>query len=301
SGRNEADWMRSGDAHDYAGGGHGGHYLDAYGRRHKMVTEFGCEAPPTQTTLDQMPLLNKRLAHLRKNIANLHRYQAELVKYQIEWYRRTRFEPCGGYIHFMWADLYPQVGCGALDAYRRPRPSLAALKTASPPVHVMMEYNRREPVALWVANDLLRPLMRALVEWEVRDEKGGVVTHGSAQVDIPAQRSHRVHLLDWKLSPEKNYRVALRLSHRNEIIDENVYDDPFHPAPRPPNFPWGFDPVLGMRCFGGPHAQSAIKVLNTWYGRLARLLFPVYTWGEQMLSEHGENPKPNPILRKIFG
>lgn len=301
SGRNETDWMRSGDAHDYAGGGHGGHYLDAYGRKHKLVTEFGCEAPPTQATLDETPLLHERLAHLRKNLADLHRYQAELVKYQIEWYRCTRLDPCGGYIHFMWADLYPQVGCGALDVFRRPRPSLEALRAASPPVHVMMEYNRSGPVAVWVANDLLRPLMRALVEWEVVDEKDNLVTRGSAQADIPAQRAHRIHLLDWKLSPEHRYRVTLRLSHRGELLDENVYDDPFHPAPRPPYFPWGFDPVLGMRCFGGPHAASSLKVLNTWYGRLARLLFPVYTWGEQMLAAHGDTPKPNPILKKLFG
>jgi hypothetical protein len=25
-------------------------------------------------------------------------------------------------------------------------------------------------------------------------------------------------------------------------------------------------------------------VLNTWYGRIARALFPVYEWGEQLLA-----------------
>ncbi len=301
SGRNEADWMRGGDAHDYVGGGHGGHYLDVYGRKHRLVTEFGCEAPPTEATLNETPLLNKRLAHIRKNIVDLHRYQAELIKYQIEWYRRTRFEPCGGYIHFMWADLYPQVGCGVLDVYRRPRPGLAALKAASQPVHVMMEYNRTGPVALWVANDLLRPLINALIEWQVTDEQGQQVTRGSAQIDIPAQRTHRVHLLDWRLASEHRYHITLRLTHRGQLLDENHYEDPFHPAPRPPDFPWGFDPLLGMRCFGGPHAHSALKVLNTPLGRLARLLFPVYEWAERMLAQHGENPQPNPILKKLFG
>jgi hypothetical protein len=39
-----------------------------------------------------------------------------------------------------------------------------------------------------------------------------------------------------------------------------------------------------MRCYGGPHAQSSLRVFNTWYGRLARWLFPVYEWAEEMLS-----------------
>ena len=300
SGRNEADWMHSGDAHAYIGGGHGGHYLDVYGRRYRLVTEFGCESPPDRKTLAETPLLHERLAHLETRVAELQRYQAELLKYQIEWYRCTRLAPCGGYIQFMFVDLYPQVGCGVLDVKRRPRQGFQALKTASQPVHVLMEYNRDGPVAVWVANDRLRPLIRALVEWEVKEQSGRVVTRGSAQIDIPAQRAHRVHLLDWKLSPQQRYTILLRLTHRGQVIDENVYDDPFHFAPRPPDFPWGFDPLLGMRCFGGPHSVSSLKVLNTWYGRLARLLFPIYEWGESMLQEHKSNPRLDAWLRKLL-
>ncbi|MBN1580272.1 MAG: hypothetical protein JXA89_06185 [Anaerolineae bacterium] len=301
SGRSEADWMRSGDSHAYIGGGHGGHYAGVYGRRYKMVTEFGCEAPPNEDTLDETPLLSERLAHLRDRIHDLEAYQAALVKYQIEWYRRSRFDPCGGYIHFMFVDLYPQVGCGALDAKRRPRLSFAALKAASPPVHVMMEYTAAGPIAIWVANDLSRPLLRSLIEWEVTDETRTIVTRGSAQNDIPAQRTHRVAQLSWRLDLDRQYKVVLRLRHKGQILDENTYDDPFHFLPRPEHFPWHFDPVLGMRCFGGPHAVSSLNVLNRWTGRLARLIFPVYDWGEQMLLENKSNPRMDALLRRVFG
>ncbi len=301
SGRNEADWLRSGDTHSYIGGGHGGHYADVYGQRARMLTEFGCEAPPTLETLNETPLLRERLAHLVPMIENLHRYQAELVKYQTEWYRRTSFDPCGGYIYFMLVDLYPQVGCGVLDVKRRPRPAFEALKTASQPVHVMLEYNRAGAQAIWVINDTHRPLLQSLIEWQVSDKKGNLVTRGSAQSAIPAQRAFRIHTLDWKLDPARKYQVVLRLTHQGRLLDQNVYDDPFHMSPRPPHFPWGFDPVLGMRCFGGPRSVSSLKVLNTWYGRLARWLFPVYRWAEEMLLEHRVNLRLDALLRRLLG
>jgi beta-mannosidase len=246
-------------------------------------------------------MLAERLSHVRERIADIHRYQAALIKYQIEWYRRTRYEPCGGYIQFMFADLYPQVGCGVLDVARRARPAFEALKTASQPVHVMMEYTASGPVALWVVNDLSRPLLRCLVEWELRNEQGDVVTRGSAREEIPAQRAHRAALLAWRIDPEVRYTVSIRLLQNDQVLDENTYEDPFHMPPRPQGYPWHIDPVLGMRCYGGPHAKSSLRVLNTWYGTLARILFPVYDWAEAMLAEPRMSSKLGNFLRRIYG
>ena len=63
--------------------------------------------------------------------AEIQVYQARLIKFQIEWYRITRFNPCGGYIQFMLKDLYPQVGYGVIDAARRPKAAFDAVKAAS--------------------------------------------------------------------------------------------------------------------------------------------------------------------------
>jgi hypothetical protein len=301
SGKQEEDWMRGGDTHAYIGGGHGGHYLDVYEKQSRMVTEFGCEAPPTKETFDQTPLLCERLAHIGGQIADIQAYQAALIKYQIEWYRLTRFRPCGGYIQFMLVDLYPQVGCGVLDVKRRPRLALEALKAASQPIHVMLEYTLAGPKALWVVNDLPRPLLGCLVEWRVLDDKARDVTRGAAQEDIPAQRVHRVALLDWERDPARSYQVYLRLSQRDQVLDENRYDDLFGIAPRPAGYPWRFDHVLGMRCYGGPHARSSLRVLNTWYGRLATLFFPVYDWAEHVLAGGKPSPRLLALLRRLFG
>lgn len=296
SGKQEANWRQSGDTHAYIGGGHGGHYAAVYGVQSRLVTEFGCEAPPTLETLDEYPLLARRLAHVRPRIDDIHAYQASLLKYEIEWYRRTRFEPCSGYIQFMFVDLYPQVGCGVLDSARRPRPALAALRAASQPVHVMLEYaldpageapappEGGYPVGVWVINDCRRPLFDCLVEWEVCDREGRVLTRGTAQQDVPAQRAHRVASLRWATVPESRPSVRLRLIHQGQVLDENLYPDFLAVLPRPAGYPWRLDPLLGMRCYGGPFAVSSLRLFNTWYGRLAQVLFPVYDWAEAMLA-----------------
>jgi beta-mannosidase len=293
--------LHSGDTHAYIGGGHGGHYADVYGNRCRLVTEFGCEAPLNQETFDETPLLAKRLAHIRDRIPAIQAYQAALLKYQIEWYRMTRAAPCGGYIQFMLVDLYPQVGCGVLDFRRRPKSAFQALKSASQPVHVMMEYTPDRPVALWAVNDLTRPLLDCLVEWEVTDEGGKIFTRGSAQTDLPAMRAYRATLLTWKVDPNRSYHVSLRLSRKGQVLDENRYQDPFRFLPRPRGYPWLVDPVLGVKCYGGRRARSSLRVLNTWYGRLAALFFPVYAWAERKLKENAANSRLDAMLRWLFG
>ena len=155
-------------------------------------------------------------------------------------------------------------------------------------------------MALWVVNDTRRPLIGCLVEWSLKDDRGEVVTRGSAQVDAPAQRAYRVMLLRWQVREDRVYSVVLRLLHKGQVIDENRYDDPFHPLPRPRNYPWSYDPKLGMRCYGGPHAQSSLRVLNTWYGRLARAILPVHDWAERWLAE-GLDPRLAAWLKRLFG
>jgi hypothetical protein len=107
-------------------------------------------------------------------------------------------------------------------------------------------------------------------------------------------------LLHWKLKPDRSYKVLLRLLQKGQLLDENLYDDPFHPLARPKGYPWRFDPVLGMRCYGGRYAQSPFRALNTWYGKIASWLLPVYKWVEETLV-HESNPRLDALLRKLFG
>jgi hypothetical protein len=91
-------------------------------------------------------------------------------------------------------------------------------------------------------------LLKCLAECQVRGSDGTVVTRGSAQEDIPAQRAHRVSLLRWGVDPTQAYTVDLLLSQQGNAVAENHYHDPFHLRPRPSHYPWSFDPLLGMRC-----------------------------------------------------
>jgi hypothetical protein len=145
-------------------------------------------------------------------------------------------------------------------------------------------------------------LVECLVEWEFTQDGAGVVSRGSAQVDLPAMRAIRVTLLHWRpdVALEQCYHLVLRLRHRGALIDENHYGNPCYALPRPAHYPWDFDRRLGMRCYGGPHAQSSLKVLNTWYGRLARWVLPIYEWAEGMLGGK-QNPALNAWLRRFFG
>ncbi|MFN2156072.1 MAG: hypothetical protein ACK2UX_12620, partial [Anaerolineae bacterium] len=144
------------------------------------------------------------------------------------------------------------------------------------------------------------PLLKCLAEWELHDAHGTVLTRGSAQEDVPAQRAHRVSLLRWAIDPGERYVVYLRLSQGDKVLSENVYEDPFHIQPRPEHYPWDFDPLLGMRCYGGPHAQSSLRVLNTWYGRLARAVLPVYDWAESILKGRETPPFLGQLLKRFY-
>ena len=84
-------------------------------------------------------------------------------------------------------------------------------------------------------------------------------------------------------------------------VDENRYNDPFHILPRPRSFPWHFDTVLGMRCYGGPHAKSSLRVLNTWYGTLARWLFPIYDWAQDILAGKEMPSRLGATLKRLYG
>ena len=145
-----------------------------------------------------------------------------------------------------------------------------------------------------------RPLRICLLSYRSHPHCGGqgvYVKHlGRGLSDL----GHRVTVLEWRLEPEASYRVQLRLLHRGQVLNENSYEDPFRALPRPQGYPWRFDRKLGMRCYGGRHARSSLKVFNTWYGRLAAWILPVYEWAEEMLDQK-PSPKVNAWLKRLFG
>ncbi|MCB9450563.1 MAG: hypothetical protein H6672_03945 [Anaerolineaceae bacterium] len=258
SGQIPDDWQRAGDIHTYYGAIWSSRYTDIYGHTFLLNTEFGFEAPAAVDTLRQYPEVWERLEHLENQIGELWQYQAELVGYQVEYLRRLRASGCGGYIHFWLTDLVPQVGCGVLDSARRPKGGYAALRDASPPLHVALVYNHRRPVALWVFNDTPQAYPAAQLTWAVLDASGQPLAHGTRPVSLIANQSQWLVDVNWQTASRQIEQVSLSLvdTVTGAVLAENRYDHPFRPAHRPRGYPWKFDPFLGTKVFDRPDAPS---------------------------------------------
>ncbi len=255
SGQMEHDWQRAGDVHTYYGALWSQRYTDVYRHKARLNTEFGFETPAHPDTLRIYPDCWERLQHLEGQIANLWAYQAELVRFHIEHYRRLRADGCAGYIHFWLTDLVPQVGCGVLDAERRPKGGYEALKQASAPLNIALEYDARRPHALWVFNDTPNDYPNLRLCWKVQDTGGQVVEQGECCVEVAASASQRVLSVDWRA--EQCDRIALWLQTAEAtVLASNCYVHPFQPLKRPRGYPWKFDHYLGVKVFDRPDAPS---------------------------------------------
>ncbi len=271
SGQMERDWQRSGDMHSYYGALWSARYTDAYRHRFRLNTEFGFEAPAARSTLQACPEVWRRLDHLDDHlIAELGAYQAQLIQFQVEHFRRQRAECSAGYIHFWLTDLVPQVGCGVLDANRKPKPGYEALRQASQPLHVALEHDGRRAYAVWIFNDTPTAYPGAVVRWTVRDADGQISDEGQQPFDVAANGSQRVIAAAW--SPPESISIDLALVDQDGgVLAANYYPHPFQPSRRPKGYPWKFDPTLGTKVFDRPGAPSLADVGASRFLRLIPL------------------------------
>lgn len=270
SGQAEDDWLRAGDVHSYYGAIWSTRYTDIYRHTFRLNTEFGFEAPAALETLRAYPELWQALDHLEGQIEALWDYQAALIQYQVEHLRRLRATTSGGYIHFWLADLVPQIGCGVLDAHRKPKRGYTALRRASQPLHPMLEHNGRRPLALWVLNDTMTAYPDATLRWRIFGHGGEQLLEDSAIIDIAPNCARRVQAAAWAVSSHDCERVELTLlDAAGQLLVTNQYDHPFQPLTRPRGYPWKFDPRFGMKVFDRPGAPSlADQSANAIFQRL---------------------------------
>jgi len=248
----DAEDLASGDAHDYVGSLGGGSYTDMRGRKYKLLTEFGADAPPCEASLRTVPELSAKLAEVLPEIPYLHDYQYRMLKYQIEYVRMQKYDPCSGYFQFMWIDLCPQSFYGVYDYWGQPKIAgqgggLRAFLESSAPVGIFMEHFE-EPAALWAVNDLVKEFKGCRAEWTVTTESGAEVAGGTKELALPADSRVRVADLSFPVKKEERYRVCLALLDSNgKVLAKNRYDDPFHHLSRLPGHPERMDHETGMR------------------------------------------------------
>jgi beta-mannosidase len=246
----------SGDSHTYSGSlsGHETHFLDIYGTREKLCTEFGVDVPPTAARARLVPQIAKRLDRVLNEISTLHTYQYWLTKYYIEHYRMQKYAPCGGYIQFMWIDLCPQSFYGVYDYWGLPKVeglggALHALEESNAPVGIFMEYNDG-PVAIWAVNDRLDDLGECRASWVVTTDQDEEIMRWEVAIVLGPDSSVRVGDLVFTVDPGRSYCVALMLRSANgKALARNIYRDPFHPVPHPDGHPHRLEHELGMRLF----------------------------------------------------
>jgi beta-mannosidase len=248
----DPDDLASGDFHDYAGSLGSGAYTDARGRKYKLLSEFGADAPPCEASLRKVPRLARKLAKLIPQIAYLHDYQYRLLKYQIENVRMQKYDPCSGFFQFMWIDLCPQSFYGVYDYWGCPKVEgqgggLRAFMESCAPIGIFMEHGDK-PAAIWAVNDFNRGFANCRAEWTVTTDAGAETARGSAPVDLPADSRVRVADLSFPVDSAQHYRVCLQVvGPAGNVLAWNRYDDAFHHLARLPGYPERMDHELGMR------------------------------------------------------
>ncbi len=155
------------DQHLYHGW-YTGAWLDNRGLRPPFPTEFGVQALPNRaspvwaTVNTNWPVeaddpswahagyqsifwaspgvgLPAQYASMGEYAAESQRYQAFSIRYVIDQWRRQKFAPTGGYLHFLFTDGWPAITWSVLDYYRLPKAGYQALAEASRPVRLCLD------------------------------------------------------------------------------------------------------------------------------------------------------------------
>ncbi|MDO8588367.1 MAG: glycoside hydrolase family 2 TIM barrel-domain containing protein [Armatimonadota bacterium] len=253
SGLVENDWEKSGDSHYYQGSLSAGDYWMFLEHKDKLNTEYGCTAPAARETLKAHPKVARAAANVFRHIPEIWDYQYRLIKFVTENYRRQKYNPCGGCVHFMLTDMFPQIGLGALDYYRVAKGGYYALAEAFAPVIVSLEH-RETARGIWVVNDLQESFSKCEVSWSVLASDGRLITSGSVRLDVPPDSAIQVAYFlkaEWPLESGQDCTVLLTLVQEGgATLAANRYTNPFKFPKRPNGYPLLFDSEIGMKLYG---------------------------------------------------
>lgn len=176
-------------------------------------------------------------------------YQAFYIRYTIDQWRRKKFEPVGGYVHFLFTDGWPAITWAVLDYYRLPKAGYRALAEASRPAHVCVDLEdgygiegafhlvyapgARFKANLYLVNDDYRLSGRVQVRWWLTPRRAGRV-HAwwrrwrapRLTLELPRadQGACLVQSVDIPLPRSGEYTFHASLTQGGRLLDENCYD-----------------------------------------------------------------------------
>ena len=195
-------------------------------------------------------------ASLSEYIAESQRYQAFYIRYTIDQWRRQKFNPAGGYIHFLFTDGWPAITWSVLDYDRLPKAGYQALAEASRPVRLCLDLDPRGGLSpthgfhltwpaegqlnlgLHLVNDDYRLSGPVNIRWwlEVRPERGsgwrGVVNRlrrlpaGRLAAELPRadQGAQLLRSIQWPAPRIGAYRFRAQVRQRGRLLDENGFE-----------------------------------------------------------------------------
>ena len=193
---------------------------------------------------------------LSEYIAESQRYQAFFVRYTIDQWRRQKFNPTGGYIHFLFTDGWPAITWSVLDYYRLPKAGYQALAEASRPVRLCLDLDPRGGLTLthgfhltWpedgqlnlglhLVNDDYRLSGPLTVRWwlEARREPGsswrGLLNrlrplpagHLSTELPPAGEGARLLQSIQWPAPRAGAYRFRAQARQRGRLLDENGFE-----------------------------------------------------------------------------
>jgi beta-mannosidase len=186
-----------------------------------------------------------RLAYIRAS----QEYQAFYIRYTIDQWRRQKFNPTGGYIHFLFTDGWPAITWSVLDYYRKPKASYRALAEASRPAHVCVDITEnygieggfhltyaseaRLKAGLYVVNDDYRLNGRAELSWWLEPRRGRwvpawlqrrLVRRMTIELPRADENARLVTMVELALPNTGEYCFRTRLIQGGQVLDDNSYD-----------------------------------------------------------------------------
>jgi beta-mannosidase len=124
---------------------------------------------------------------------------------------------------------------------------LRAMMESNQPVGIFMEHTTK-PTALYAVNDSATDLGNCVARWRVISSSGEVVAQDFQPVRLGPDSGQKLRDFSFAMKDEETYNVELDLwSADGKPLARNRYVDPFHPQPRPKDYPDRMDEELGMR------------------------------------------------------
>ncbi|MBN1890613.1 MAG: hypothetical protein JW850_21645 [Thermoflexales bacterium] len=187
-------------------------------------------------------------ATLAEYVQESQAYQAFYIRYTIDQWRRRKFQPAGGYIHFLFTDGWPAISWAVLDYYRLPKAGYRALAEVSRPAHVCVDLEdgykvegafhlvygegARFKANLYVVNDDYGLGGRAQVRWWIEPRRGWLrawlrrLLAPRLTLELPGadEGARLVKSIDIPLRQSGEYTFRVRLIQGGHVLDENHYD-----------------------------------------------------------------------------